>query len=230
MSSTTLLVTRIRDHRSLRTDPMGGSASRHPFATPMTTEARPNTYDSYSMMPAPEPISLWVKDIRCSQLSCTHDLAMVHSPLFTPFDNAFSSMGNRINPLSTKLYTNWGTRSSKAKCYSSATSLRNSSKPDKKSLMPAPKSDMRSRSRYWPAPPLPLPDRLWTPPPNVSSRPEPTAPSIHFYFTRPFGMSATTRQWSTRENIFTASYKWEDDCHHRVLPTRILRPPTSPTF
>ena len=187
-------------------------------------------YGSYSTTLAPEPILPWVKDTWCSRLSYVHDLAMVRSLLFIPFDSASSSTGNLINPSSTAPCSTWETPSLRERCCSFDTSPRNSSEPDRKSLMPVPKSDTRSRSRYWPAAPSPPHDRPWTLPSSVSNRPEPTTPSTRVYFAKPFGMSATMRQWSTRETDSTANYKREDDHPHQIRSPRILHLPTSPLF
>ena len=155
---------------------------------------------------------------------------MVRSPLFTPSASAFSSTDNHINPSLTEPYNNWGTPSSKEKCYSSDTSLRNSRRLYRKSSTLAPKSDMPNRSKCWPLAPSPPLDKPWTLPPNISSKLELTAPSICFYFAKPFGMSATTMQWSTRGTTSIASCKRGDNHLHRTHPARILRLPTWPTF
>ena len=148
---------------------------------------------------------------------------------FIPFASVFSSTGNRTNLSSIEPYNNWEIPSSKERCYSSDTLLGNSRKPDKKSSTLAPKSDTPSRSRCWPVVPSLPHDKLWTLPSIASSKPEPTAPSIHFYFAKPFSMSATTMQWSTRETTSIASCKQGDDHLRPTRPTRILHPPTWPT-
>ena len=187
-------------------------------------------YSSYSMTPAPGPISLWVKGTQFSQLNCAHNLETVCSPPFTPFANASSNSGNPTNPSLTEQCNNWGTPSLKERYYNFGTSPKNSKRLDRKSLMPTPRSDMPSKLRCWPPAPSPPPDRPWTLPSSVSNRPELIAPSTHFYFAKPFGMSATTKQWSIFGITFTASCKWEDDHHrqiHRVWVLHLLISPTS---
>ena len=182
------------------------------------------------MTPALGPTSRWVKDIRYSRSNYERDLMMVRSPLSTPFGSAFLSPDNPINPSWTEPYNNWETHSSRARSYSSDTSLRNSLKPDKKSSMPAVKSTTHNKSKCWPAAPSPPLDKQWTPPSIDSSRPGPTTPSTLFYFIKPFGMLATTRQWSIHGTTSIANYRREDDRRHRVLQTDLLLPLTLPTF
>ena len=194
------------------------------------TRVKPNMCDSYSTTPALEPISPWAKATQYSQSNYGHDPATVRSPLFTPFDSASSSVDNHTNPSSIERYSNWGIPSLKEKCYSSDTSLRNSSRPDKKSLTRVMKFDTHSRSKCWPAAPsLPL-DRPWTPPSSVSNKREPTALSTHFYFAKPFGMSATMQQWSIRETASTVNCRQEGDHLHRPRPAQVLHLPLSSTF
>ena len=96
--------------------------------------------------------------------------------------------------------------------------------------MPVPKSDMPSRSKRWPLVLSPPPDKPSMPPLNISNKPEPIVPSIHFYSAKPFGMSATTMQWSTCETTSIASYRQGDDHRHQTRPAQILQLPTWPTF
>ena len=186
-------------------------------------------YGSYSTTPAHTPTSPWVKDTQYLRLNCAHGLATVRNPPLTPFDSISSSLDNLTNSSSTELYNNWGTPSSKERCYSSDTSLRNFSRPDKKSSKLEPKFNTHSRSRCWPPAPSPPPAKPWTPPSHASNRLEPIASSTHFYFAKLFGMLATTKQWSTHEIISTVSCKLEDDHHHQIRPARILHLPISPT-
>ena len=142
---------------------------------------------------------------------------MARNPPSTPFGSASSSSDNPTNSLSTELYNSWGTPLLKVRCYSFDISPKNFKRLDKKLSTLTPKSDTRSRSKCWPPAPLPPPAKLWTPPSNASSRPEPTVPSTHFYFARLFGMSAMTKRWSTRGTTSIANYKQEDDHHCRIL-------------
>jgi hypothetical protein len=100
--------------------------------------------------------------------------------------------------------------------------------PVRKSSTLALASDTRNKSKYSPRVPSPLPDKRWMHLPIVLSKPERTAPSIHFYFAKPFGMWATTRQWATCETTFTANCKRGDDRLRQTRPARVLHLPTSP--
>ena len=184
---------------------------------------------SYSTTPVPEPTSPWAKATRYSRSNYGHDPVTVRSPLSTPFDSASSSMDNHINPSSIAHCNSWGIPSSKEKCYSSDTSRRNSSRPDKKSSMHKPKFNTRSRLRCWPVVPSPPLDRPWMPPLSTSNKREPIASFTHFYFTKPFGMSVTTRQWSTHETTSIANYKRQDSRLPRPRLVQVLWLLLSPT-
>ena len=219
----------IPDRRSSRTDLTDNSALQRPFTTPTITEARPNMCGSYSMTLAHALISPWVKGTQCSQLNCAHDLATVRSPPSTPFISVSLSLDNPTNSSSTEPYNSWEIPSSRVRYYSSDISPKNFKKLVKKSSKLVPRSDTRNKSRCWPLAPSPPLDKLWTRPSNASNRPEPTTPSTHYYFAKRFGMSVTTKQWSTRETTSIASYKREDDRHRPTYRVRILHLPISLT-
>ena len=181
------------------------------------------------MIPARVPISPWVKDTPYSRLNYAHGLAMVRNHPSILSNNTSSSLDNLTNSSSTEPYNNWETPLLKVKCYSSDTSLKNFRRPDKKLSKPAPPSDTRRESRCWPPVPSPLPAKPWMLLSSALNKPEPTTPFTRFYFAKLFGMSVTTKQWSTRETASTASCKREDDHHRQIHPVQILRLPTSPT-